>query len=90
MSLLRQQLGVVVWVSAIQRSERRCLDLDGNTKLKSKAGHYGNDSSIVSKAVQFADREFQAEKFNEGKRLRNSYSSRKSNHVIPWHNWSHV
>jgi len=44
------------------------LDLDGNTKLKSKAGHYGNDSSIVSNAVQFADRKFQAEKFNECKR----------------------
>jgi hypothetical protein len=41
------------------------LDLDGNTKLKGKAGHYGNDSSIVSNAVQFADRKFQAEKFNE-------------------------
>ena len=49
----------------IQRFKRRCLDLDGNTKLRSKAGHYGNDSSIVSNAVQFADRKFQAEKFNE-------------------------
>jgi len=45
------------------------LDLDGNTKLKSKAGHYGNDSSIVSNAVQFADRKFQAEMLNECKRL---------------------
>jgi hypothetical protein len=26
-----------VWVSPIQRFKRRCLDLDGNTKLKSKA-----------------------------------------------------
>jgi len=55
----------VVWVSAIRKFKRRCLDLDGNTKLKSKAGRYGNDSSIVSSAVQFADRKFQAEKFNE-------------------------
>jgi hypothetical protein len=52
-------------VSAIQRFKRRCLDLDGNTKLKSKAGNYGNDSSIVSDAAQFADRKFHAEKFNE-------------------------
>ena len=52
-------------MSAIQRFKRKCLDLDGNTNLKSKAGHYGNDSSIVSNAVQFADRKFQAEKFNE-------------------------
>jgi hypothetical protein len=41
------------------------LDLDGNTKLKSKAGLYGNDSSIVSNTVLFADRKVQAEKFNE-------------------------
>jgi hypothetical protein len=41
------------------------LDLDGNTKLKSKAGRYGNGSSIVFCAVQFADRNFQAEKVNE-------------------------
>jgi hypothetical protein len=41
------------------------LDLDGNTKLKSKAGHYGNDSSIVSNAAQFADRRLQAEKLNK-------------------------
>jgi hypothetical protein len=41
------------------------LDLDGNTKLKSNAGHSGNDSSIVSNAVQFADRKFQAENLNE-------------------------
>jgi hypothetical protein len=52
-------------VSAIQRFKRRCLDLDGNTNLKSKAGHYGNDSSIVSSAVRFAERNCQAEKFNE-------------------------
>jgi hypothetical protein len=52
-------------VSAIQRFKRRCLDLDGNTKLKSKAGLYGNDSSIVSNTVLFADRKVQAEKFNE-------------------------
>jgi hypothetical protein len=65
LSLLRQQLGVVVWVSAIQKFKRKCLDLDGNTKLKSKAGQYGNDSSIVSNAVQFADRKLQAEEFIE-------------------------
>jgi hypothetical protein len=64
-SLRRQRLGVMVWVSAIQRFKRKCLDLDGNTKLKSKAGQYGNDSSIVCNAVQFADRKFQSEKFNE-------------------------
>ena len=52
-------------MSAIQRFKRRCLDLDGNTNLKSKAGHYGNDSSIVSNTAQFADRKFRAEKFNE-------------------------
>ena len=52
-------------MSAIPRFKRRCLDLDGNTKLKSKAGHSGNDSSIISNAVQFADRKFQAEKVNE-------------------------
>jgi hypothetical protein len=52
-------------VSAIQRFKRRCLDLDGNTNLKSKAGPYGSDSSIVSNTVRFADRKFQAEKFNE-------------------------
>lgn len=52
-------------MSAIQRFKRRFLDLDGNTKLKSKAGHYGNDSSIVSNTVLFADRKFRAEKFNE-------------------------
>ena len=52
-------------MSAIQRFKRRCLDLDGNTKLKSKAGNYGNDSSIVSDAAQFADRKFHTEKFNE-------------------------
>jgi hypothetical protein len=57
--------GSDVWVSAIQRFKRRCSGLDGNTKLKSKAGHYGNDSSIVSNTVQFADRKFRAEKFNE-------------------------
>jgi hypothetical protein len=59
----------VVWVSAIPRFKRKCLDLDGNTKLKSKVGHYGNDSSIVSNAVQFADRKFQAKKLNECKGL---------------------
>ena len=69
LSLLLRRLGVVVWVSAIQRFKRRCLDLDGNTKLKSKAGHYGNDLSIVSNAVHYADRNFQAEKFNERYRL---------------------
>ena len=56
-------------MSAIQRFKRRFLDLDGNTKLKSKAGLYGNDSSIVSYAAQFADLNFQAEMFNECKRL---------------------
>jgi hypothetical protein len=55
----------VIWASAIQRFKRKCLDLDGNTKLKSKAGQYGNDSSIVSNAVQFADRKLQAEEFIE-------------------------
>jgi hypothetical protein len=55
----------VAWVSAIQRFKGRFLDLDGNTNLKSKAGHYGNGSSIVSSAVQFADRNFQVEKVNE-------------------------
>jgi len=29
-----------------------CWELDGNTKLKSKDGHYGKDSSIGSNAVQ--------------------------------------
>ena len=52
-------------MSAIQKFKRRCLDFDGNTKWKSKAGHCGNDLSIVFSAVQFADRKFQAEKFNE-------------------------
>ena len=52
-------------MSAIQRFKKGCLDLDGNTKLKSKAGRYGNDSSIVSNDVHFADRTFQVEKFNE-------------------------
>src|ERR1700678_203634 len=63
------RLGVVAWVSVIQRFRRRCLDLDGNTKLKSKAGQYGNDSSIVSNVVQFADRSFHAEKVNERHQL---------------------
>jgi len=52
-------------VSVIPRFKRKCLGFDGNTKLKSKAGHYGNDSSIVSNAVQYADRKVLAEKFNE-------------------------
>ena len=49
-------------MSAIQRFKRGCLALDGNTKLKSKTGHYGNDSSIVSNAVQFGDRKFRGRK----------------------------
>jgi hypothetical protein len=52
------------------------LDLDGNTKLKSNAGHSGNDSSIVSNAVQFADRKFQAENLNECNRLFSAVESR--------------
>jgi len=36
-------------------------------EIEKQAGHYGNDSSIVSNAVQFANRKFRAEKFNECK-----------------------
>jgi hypothetical protein len=60
-------LGVVLWVSAIQRFKERFLDLDGNTKLKSKAGRYGNGSSITSSTVRIADRKVQAEKVSECK-----------------------
>ena len=46
-------------------TQKRCLDLDGNTKSKNKAGRSGNGSSIASNTVRFADRRFQAEKFDE-------------------------
>lgn len=63
-------------MSAIPRFKRKCLDLDGSTKLTSNAGHYGNDSSIVSNAAQFAGRKFQAEKFNECDRPVSSVKNR--------------
>ena len=64
-SSARAIIGVVVWVSAIQRFKKRCLDLDGNTKSKSKVGHYGSGSSIACNAVQFAKRNVQAKRFDE-------------------------
>ena len=56
--------------------------LDGNTKLKSKAGHYGDGSSIVSSAVQFADRSFQAEKVNERNGLLATVNFRFARHAM--------
>jgi hypothetical protein len=38
-------------------------------EIERQSGHYGNNSSIVSNAVQFADPKFQAETFNECKTL---------------------
>jgi hypothetical protein len=47
-------IGVVPWGSAIQKFEKRSLDLDGSTKSKTKAGHSGKDLSIACNAARFA------------------------------------
>src|SRR4029077_2032314 len=47
-------IGVVLWGSAIQRSEKRSSDQGGSTKSKNKAGRSGEDSSIAYNAARFA------------------------------------
>src|SRR5215469_12193312 len=71
--------GVDRWESAIQKSRRKCLGLDGSMKLKSKAGRSGKSSSMVCKVARYASPQNRLQKLNECKRLANdSYDCRES------------
>jgi len=53
----------------IQKSRRKCLDLDGSMKSKSKAGRSGKSSSIACKIARYASPQDRLQKLNECKRL---------------------
>ena len=69
-------VGVVPWGSAIQKFEKRSLDLDGSTKSKNKAGHSGKDLSIACNAARFAGprSKIKIERLNERNHVCNSSS----------------
>jgi hypothetical protein len=68
-------VGVVPWGSAIQKFEKRSLDLDGSTKSKNKAGHSGKDLSIACNAARYAGprSKIKIERLNERNHVCNSY-----------------
>ena len=67
------------WGSAIQRFRKKCSDLDGNTRSKSKVGLSGEGSFIVGNDAQFASPRHKIEKVKTRKCLISSTAKQGTN-----------